>query len=274
MATRRLCALTLFALFAAPPAPAAAPFDSELYARLLLRYTRAVDDTAGVRVDYRALRGSEDWQRLVANLGAVDPASLDGRDAKLAFFINAYNILAIEVVRRSDPVDSIRDVGSILRSVWRRKAGRIGGQPITLHEIEHEILRPLGDPRVHAAIVCASTSCPSLRREPFDAAHIDAQLDEVAARFVADRRKGAAFDRASRTLELSKIFDWFESDFEAGGGVLAFVRRHAEPELARFLARNAGRVRVEHFDYDWRLNDLAAPDQTSTSTAPSTTRTG
>ena len=127
---------------------------------------------------------------------------------------------------------------------------------------------------MHAAIVCASTSCPSLRRQPFDAAKIDAQLDEAAARFVADRRKGAAFDRASRTLELSKIFDWFESDFEAGGGVLAFVGRHAEPELARFLERNVDRVRVEHFEYDWRLNDLAVSGQTSTSTAPSSTRTG
>src|SRR4030095_12503639 len=138
--------------------------------------------------------------------------------------IDAYNILAIDLVARHYPVASIRDLGSLLRPVWKIEAGRVGGRAYSLDEIEHGILRPLGDPRVHMAIVCASVSCPSLAREPFVAARIDAQLDAASARFVANEQKGVRVE--ARGVRLSKIFDWFAADFAAGGGVLAFVRRH------------------------------------------------
>ena len=243
---------------AASPAPAAG-FDAALYAQLLERHTREVPDTAGVRVDYRGLRGSADWGRLIASLERAEPPPPLERDAHIAFFVNAYNVLAIQVVLRGYPLESIRDAGSLIWPVWKRTAGRIGGEEYTLDQIEHEILRPLGEPRIHAAIVCASTSCPSLYREPFDAARLDAQLDRVVRAWLADPRKGLRLDRRSGTLHLSRIFEWFEEDFAAAGGVLAFARRYADPEVAAWLEAHPDRVRIEYFEYDWALNDLADP---------------
>jgi hypothetical protein len=86
---------------------------------------------------------------------------------------------------RHPGIASIRDIGSLLRPVWNREAGRVGRRARSLGEIEHEILRPLGDPRIHGAIVCASVSCPPLRREPFAAARLDAQLDDQMRRWLA-----------------------------------------------------------------------------------------
>jgi hypothetical protein len=236
---------------------AASCLDAALWGGILARYSAEVPDAAGVRVDYRALAVAPEWRRLVAGLAECDPRALGSPAETLAFWINAYNVLAIDVVVAHYPVGSIRDAGSLLRPVWKRPAGRIGGRERTLDEVEHDILRPLGDPRIHAAIVCASTSCPSLRREPYEAARIDAQLDDALRRFLADPRKGAAFDPATGRLRLSPIFAWFEEDFATRGGVLAFLLPRLPEEIRTGIAARRDAVRVEHFDYDWRLNDLA-----------------
>lgn len=236
-------------------ADAAVAFDETRYADLLSRHTRPVADAAGTRIDYTALGASPDWRRVVESLAASDPAALPTREAKLAFWINAYNVLAIDVVLGCYPTPSIRDCGGFLTPVWRVDAGRVGDRIVTLHEIEHEILRPMGDPRIHAAIVCASTSCPSLRREPFRAGEVDAQLDDAMRRFLADPRKGLAVDRAARRVALSRIFDWFADDFGGEEAVVAFVTRFA-PEVDRsWLEQQGPAARVTFFDYTWALND-------------------
>ncbi|MEZ4278656.1 MAG: DUF547 domain-containing protein [Myxococcota bacterium] len=230
--------------------------DLELYGALLERHTVAVDDIASTRVDYGALAKSADWDRLVRSLAASDPEQLASRAEKLAFWINAYNVLAIEIVRRHHPIDGIRSIGSLFSPVWKRPAGSIGGRDYTLDEIEHRILRPMGEPRIHAAIVCASNSCPPLRREPYRADRLDAQLDDNVGRWLADPRKGARVDRAAKTLWLSPILDWFEEDFREG--VVPFVARHAPPPVAEWIREQGPALRIRHFDYDWSLNDIRA----------------
>ena len=245
--------LVAAALLAGLPATA---FDLDLYARLLAAHTRLVPDRAGVRVDYAALRGSAGWRALVASLAASDPEQLGSRDARLAFWIDAYNVLAIDLVVAGGPVASIRDLGSFLRPVWKREAGRIGGRAVTLDEIEHDILRKAGEPRIHAAIVCASVSCPSLAREPFRAATLDAQLTAAMRGFLADPRKGARLDAERGVLTLSPIFHWFAEDFAPAGGALGFVRPYLPEPTRAWLAQHAGRVELDWFDYDWSLNGL------------------
>lgn len=242
-----LSALVVAALLAPRPAAADA---NELYGELLARRTHETDDLAGVRVDYAAIAADRDWKALVDSLAAAPESA--PKAERLATWIDAYNILAIDLVARHYPVASIRDLGSLLRPVWKIEAGRVGGRAYSLDEIEHGILRPLGDPRVHMAIVCASVSCPSLAREPFVAARIDAQLDAASARFVANEQKGARVE--AHGVRLSKIFDWFAADFAAGGGVLAFVRRHASPDRVAALDRLGPDPALFYFDYDWSLN--------------------
>lgn len=248
-------------LAASPQEPSAARgVDAELWGAILAQYTREVPDTAGVRVDYRSLADSPDWKRLVAGLADADPDALEGRAERLAFWIDVYNILAIDLVLRHPGIESIREIGSLLRPVWDRDAGRVGGRERSLGEIEHEILRPLGEPRIHGAIVCASVSCPPLRRKPFTAARLDAELDEQMRRWLASPEKGLRVDRESGTLYLSPVFDWFAEDFEADGGVLAFVSRYAPAPERTWLAARAGDVRIRPLPYDWTLNALDPSD--------------
>ena len=124
------------------PGPALG-FDLERYAALLERHSAEVEDLARVRVDYAALSASSEWTALVADLAAQNPAALADREHKLAFWINAYNILAIDLVVRNYPIESLRELGSFFSPVWKRPAGEIGGREYTLDEIEHQILRPI-----------------------------------------------------------------------------------------------------------------------------------
>ncbi len=247
---------TVVALAITLASPAARALDEGLYATILERHTVAVDDIASTRVDYRALRTSEPWEALLRTLRESHPSGLRSRNEKIAFWINAYNILAIDLVRRHYPIDSIRSIGSFFSPVWTKAAGEIGGRPYTLHEIEHEILRSMREPRMHAAIVCASLSCPPLRREPYTAAALDAQLEDNVRRWLADPRKGARIDRSARTLHLSPILKWFAADF--GENVLVFVAAYLPAEDSDWIRAQGRMLRIDYFDYDWRVNDAAA----------------
>lgn len=225
---------TTLALLLLAGAARAGCLDHAAYGRMLERYT----SEAGV--DYRGLREAPGWRAVLESLAACRPE-------ETAFWINAYNILAMDLVVRHYPVGSIRDVGSLLRPVWKREAGRVGGRGYSLDAIEDDMLRARGDPRIHAAIVCASISCPPLRREPYAEERLDAQLDDQMRRWLADPGKGARLE--GDTLYLSSVFQWFAGDF---GDVLAFVRP--------YLPFDAGPApRIRHLDYDWGLNEAPQP---------------
>ncbi len=251
---RILASLLTLAAFLLSVPVAASALDLDAYAAILEAHTRDVDDIATVRVDYDALRTSPEWAALVESLDDVDPAALS-RDEQFAFWTNAYNILAIDVVVKGRPENSIRDLGNFLSPVWKKEAGRVNGKPVTLDQIEHEILRPMGDARVHGAVVCASLICPPLRREPYRAATLDAQLDDNVRRWLADPRKGVRVDRNRNTVHLSSILKWFAEDFEKDGGVVAFAAKYAPEADAAWLAENPD-PRVRYIDYDWSVNRL------------------
>ncbi|MGH7291817.1 MAG: DUF547 domain-containing protein, partial [Myxococcota bacterium] len=160
----------------------------------------------------------------------------------------------LDLVAKHWPVESIKDIGSLLFPVWDKTAGEIFGSTYSLDQIENEKLRTLGDPRIHAAIVCASISCPSLAREPFVSTGLDAQLDAAFARFVANPDKGFRLDRAANTIHLSSIFKWFAEDFEKQGGVQSVISHDLGDADRTWLQTNGAKARVEYMDYDWRVN--------------------
>jgi len=251
------CILGLSLLLGLESVARAEPLDLALLDRVLRQYTRAVRDPTAVLVDYRGLAESEDWPRVVSNLAATDPDVLATRDAKLAFWINAYNILAIDLVVKNRPIDSIRDIGNLLRPVWKRTAGVVGGRGVSLAAIEHETLRPMGDARIHGALVCASRSCPPLRRRAWTAEDLDAQFDAALRAWLAEPTTGLRIDREDDVLYLSRVFDWFEDDFAPSGGVLAFIEPYLGERERAWLARHPAPP-IRYLRYDWRLNDLAA----------------
>jgi hypothetical protein len=221
----------------------------ELYGTLLQEHTYEGqgDGLEARMVDYPALAGDERWSRLIALLANYPEENLDSLGARKAFYLNAYNILAMDMVMSHWPLRSLRSVGSLVNPVWKHDAGVAAGKSVTLSYLEHDVLRAMGDPRVHMAINCASLSCPDLRHEPYQAAVIDRQLDNQVSRFLKQDYKGSLIDTEGQRIRLSSIFAWFEEDFESAGGIESFVRRY-RPDLPE-----AWDMRAD-LPYNWGVN--------------------
>ena len=197
-------------------------------------------------VDYQALKKNGKLDAVYQTISAFPLESLANREEKLAFYINTYNILALKMVLDHWPEESIKDSGSFFSPVWDKPAGKIGGKTVTLGEIEHEILRPMGEPRIHMVIVCASVSCPDLRNEPYASGQLDTQLNEQTKLFLNNIGKGLRTGK--KTIQTSRIFDWFEEDFQRVGGVDVFIRSY-QPDLPEIKIK-------ANLPYDWNINGI------------------
>jgi len=198
-------------------------------------------------VDYAGFAGNADFRAYLDAL--AKPATLGTRDETLAYYINAYNALAIAgILEGLSPSTAFGRVRYFNFKLWP-----LNGDSITLYDLEHKLIRPLGEPRIHFAIVCASRSCPLLRSEAYVAARLPQQLDDQAKSFVNDRFRNR-FDAASRRAELSEIFKWFDEDFRAAAGsTQRYLARYVnDPQAAKLLAGDE--LAVDWIDYDWRLN--------------------
>ncbi|MFU8787758.1 MAG: DUF547 domain-containing protein [Methylobacter sp.] len=225
---------------------AASP-DWSVYAKALQSVkTGNKHDTPLNQVDYSALKKSGQLEAAYQIIKTFPVATLASKEEKLAFYINTYNILALKMVLDNFPVDSIKDVGNVLSPVWKKTAGEIGGKEVSLDAIENDVIRKMGEPRIHFAIVCASVSCPDLRTEPYTAEKLNVQLDDQAKSFLNNAKKGLNDD--GKVIHVSKIFDWFGKDFKTVGGIEAFIRQHRSG-----LSKAAIETDI---DYDWSLNSV------------------
>lgn len=219
--------------------------DHGIYANLLKKYVKN-----GV-VDYRGFKEEESrLDEYLSVLEKTDSKTLD-RNEQFAFYINAYNAWTLKLILSGYPgVKSIKDLGSVFQSPWKKKICRIDGDILTLDDIEHKILRPtFKDPRVHFAVNCASKGCPSLISEPYTGKDLERQLDSSAKAFINDRQKNYL---QGSTLYVSSIFKWFSEDF--ANDVIGFVSKYASDGLKAELTAKAGNIKIVYLDYDWSLN--------------------
>ena len=224
----------------------------EAWARVLRSYHRSGG------LDYAGLASDQaDLELYLASLAEAEPA-VWGEAEQRAFWSNAYNAVMVHYVLEHYPgIESVREIDGIFKELQFT----VAGEALTLDEIETRA-RNLGDPRVHFAVVCASTSCPDLRGEPYRGEEIDRQLDDAMRRFLASPAKGLRYDEEANTLWLSSIFKWYAGDFTGGSTVVAFFARgkvlgwllpELPPDLAEKIRQQEPKIR--YLDYDWSLND-------------------
>ncbi len=258
-----------------PRAPAPAQAEGAFLHDDLDRFlSRHVDDRG--RVDYAAaVDDRADLDRYLAALAAASPDSHPERfadeDARLAYWLNAYNASVIAIVLEHYPISGVKQVRAPipLRYLLPRVAGfflfqraRLGGRAVSLYGLENRVVRRrFSDPRIHFALNCASIGCPRLPAGAFTGPRLPEQLERETRRFVAEERN-LRLDAESRTLWLSSIFRWYESDFTSwlerrqagqGSGLRDYVLLYLDPERAAPI-RACADCRVAFLDYDWGLN--------------------
>lgn len=246
------CAQVIAALFLSVCLPQQLyAFDFALWDAILKKNTRPSnhEGIGYIGFDYAATLNSRDFDKLVAGLASFSTGQLGGREEVMAFWINAYNIFAVKLVRENFPIICIKDVGSFISPVWDKPAGKVGGKIYSLNDIEHKILRPMNEPAIHFAIVCASVSCPDMLPEAYTPAALKNQLKSQVNRFLENKQKGMRIDRKNKTVHLSMIFDWYEKDFTPAGGIISFLNS----ELAGNRNIPADYA-IKHLPYNWDLN--------------------
>ena len=163
------------------------------------------------------------------------------REEKLAFWINAYNALTIDLIIKNYPVKSIKDI----KNPWEQRLWQFGDKWYNLEDIEHKILRKMDEPRIHFAIVCASYSCPKLQNTAFTAGNLEQQLTLATQEFLSDTNRN---EISENTLKLSKIFRWFDKDFEQNGSLIDFLNKYSNVTIS-------AKAKISYKDYNWDLND-------------------
>ena len=235
---------------------------------LLRKHVRVLEGGKATQVRYAGFAQDRAALKTYLDaLSAVPQAAFDGftKPQQMAFLINAYNAFTVELILTRYPkLESIKDLGSILQSPWKPKWVPLLGTKVSLDDIEHEMLRKRGrydDFRVHFGVNCASIGCPALREEAFVAERLDAQLDDMALRFMSDRSRNR-YNAERGRVEVSKIFDWFGEDWKLGhrgiSSLPQYLARYAEVLADAPADRErirAGSVPVSFLDYDWKLND-------------------
>lgn len=214
-------------------------------------------------VDYEAL--AEDravFDRYVQATESVSPKSKPGlfptKNDQLAYYINAYNAQVFKGVLSRGPEDkTVWTPFGTGASFFSNMDITIGGKKTSLKELEDDVIRAeYKDPRIHAALNCASLGCPRLPREAFVPERLNEQLDREMRQFIAEARN-TKVDSGSKSVKLSKIFDWFSGDF------LAYEKAqgNANPSILDYVNRFRdegkkipGSYKVSYFDYDKAIN--------------------
>ncbi len=212
----------------------------------------------GSGVDYAVFSSRQ--HTLDAYLASIADAPVDtfSPAQQLAFWINAYNALTIDLILDNQPIGSIRDLDD--GNPWDARRFRVAGAELTLNDIEHRRVRQLGDARIHAAVNCASTGCPPLPPSPIRAAHLGTDLNAAARRWVSTN----AYMFQADGVAVNNIFEWYGEDFQVWAAGRDVTVDQPHDATIAFLTHfgadwgdrptDAAAISVSVFDYDWSLN--------------------
>ena len=213
------------------------------YGDLLERYVRdgGVDYACWINEE-GSVEALDDYIEALTVLDPTDWPTDDG----LAYWINLYNAVTVQLILKNYPIDSIKDIGGLFKkSPWKRELVTVGARTLTLNDIENEIIRPtFREPRIHFALNCASVGCPTLQPKPYLPESMDSDLDSASTAAMNGEQWVSVH---GNEVKLSKIFNWYKDDF-AATGVLGFINRY------RIGNEINSEARISYLDYDWSLN--------------------
>ena len=198
-------------------------------------------------VNYQSFQKDySELSKYLKDLADHPPTEKWNREEILAYYINLYNAGTVQLILDHYPLGSIKEINR----PWGQKILRMGSREVSLGMLEHELLRKMGEPRIHFAINCASYSCPKLLREAFTARELNKQLEQATLSFITDPERNKI---SADGLELSKIFKWYKRDFADG-----------DQELVEFLNRYLAtpldtKIKISYLPYDWNLNEIKTP---------------
>jgi hypothetical protein len=210
-------------------------FDHSVWNDLLKKHVSATG-----KVNYKGFKTDlETLDTYMRSLNENAPTENASKEERLAYWINAYNAVTVRLIVGNYPLTSITKLDG--GKPWDVKRYSNGSKKMSLNDIENNILRPMGDARIHFALNCAAKSCPPLLNEAFTGENVQKLLEQRTKQFINSSRTVVEKDG----IKVSKIFEWYAKDF---GNVVDFVNKYAKVKAAKA-------AKVTYLDYDWSLNE-------------------
>lgn len=186
------------------------------------------------------------FQEEMANISLPElKTALVNDDQKKAFWLNIYNayyqILRIE--KKMDKPD-----------IYRKRSFTIAGEPFSLDDVEHGILRKfrykyaLGylsnpftsklikdlavdelDYRIHFALNCGAKSCPPIAF--YKVKNINGQLDLATQSFLEGDTN---FDEENKVVHTTALFQWFSGDFGGKKGIRKIYKNQLDKDISDY----------------------------------------
>lgn len=213
------------------------------------------------RVDFKGLSASQmdfsDLKLFVTYISLFSPRTTPERfqneNEELAFYINAYNALAMYgVILEGIPEDLATAVKRT--NFFYINEFVIGGEEMSLYTFENEVIRAYGDERIHFAVNCMSVGCPRLPQEPFEAKTLDTQLTSAAEEFFnssAYVKPGGPGEKP----QVSEILSFYTEDFVKEGvadSLAEYVNKYRQDPIRQGQG-------VDFIPYDWTINAQPLP---------------
>ncbi|MBO6631454.1 MAG: DUF547 domain-containing protein [Psychroserpens sp.] len=199
--------------------------------------------TESGNVDYIGFKKDETaLNQYLLSLGDNPPEASWTDARRLVYWMNAYNAFTVKLILNNYPVNSIKDI----KDPWNQRFIRIGEKWYTLNDLEHRIIRKMGEPRIHFALVCAAVSCPKLYNKAFKEVTLEEDLTKLTKEFLADSTKNVI---SKNNISLSRIFKWYGKDFKTKDqNLIDFLNQYSDIEIA-------SNAKKSFQDYNWSLNE-------------------
>lgn len=190
------------------------------------------------RVNYKDWKKEQnELKKYIRTLEENIPKKSWSKNDKLAYWINTYNAITIDLILDNFPVKSIKEIKNRFEKKLYKKKYSLG-------DIEHKILRKMNEPRIHFAINCASKSCPKLLNESYNGRKLEEQLKAVTKAFLCNPKKNIL---KNNEVYLSRIFLWFSKDFGTKKEKINFISKYSGIKLTN--------PKIRYLAYDWSLNN-------------------
>ncbi len=220
----------------------------------------------GPTVDYAGLCKDAQWPAALAEYNGIDPKSLSADD-RLAFWLNLYNLYDVKIVCDHYPLKNLNQLhgGGLIfaalmgRTVWDKQKVSVGGQNISLKDVDHAIIKKEFDqPLSQFGLFCGSRYCPPLRNEVYDGKRVKEQLADQAKDFFSDDFLNR-FDVNTKTATISPIMDWNKGAFGASNmsDVLRIMADYFPAPASVSIKADPGSWKVQFSHYDLEVNDAS-----------------
>ncbi len=194
-------------------------------------------------VNYSKIKNDETKiSDLVAYIGSANISTFSDNE-RLAFYINAYNLLVINQILLKYPVESPMN----LPGFFDGKKHLIAGKKLTLNSLENNKIRTYKDPRIHFVLVCAAISCPKIGNFAYTPDNLETQLTKQTKLALNDP-EFVILD--GYKVKISEIFNWYRQDFgKSDKDLINFINKYRDNDLPE-------KTKLSYYTYDWALNDL------------------